>query len=260
MQVEPSVELPRRLIVWAITRGRSTALERAFMQRTDTVVTHEEFTAPGGRRHPDARSVIGELLNWPLNGKISHVSKEMSSFAPLHIPEDELRPWLRQFRHAILVRRPLHSLASLKRVGTQDSSGQTYFDPDTEAGFKEAFWLRHRLADACGADEVPVIDADDHLLSSPRETLGILCEMAGLEFQESMLSWEGRDVPEWSKLEGWHEDAKNSKGFEAPGKSDDYLDDPEVLEAARVCDPFYQALRRPFDSDVYLLPEMQLTG
>merc|ERR1712166_1432237 len=128
-----------------------------------------------------------ELLQHPMDQKTIHVSKEMTSFSPLHIPDAALEPWLRQFRHAILVRKPLHSLASLKRVGTQGTHA-TYFDPVTEAGFREAFWLRARLHRACGSDSVPVIDADDDLMAHPEQTLALLCRMVGVSFDPCMLS------------------------------------------------------------------------
>ena len=34
------------LLIWAVPRSRSTALERAFMQRPDTTVRHEDLTVP----------------------------------------------------------------------------------------------------------------------------------------------------------------------------------------------------------------------
>ena len=34
------------LLIWAVPRSRITALERAFMQRPDAVVRHEDLTVP----------------------------------------------------------------------------------------------------------------------------------------------------------------------------------------------------------------------
>ena len=58
-------------------------------------------------------------------------------------------------------------------------------------------------------------------------------------------------MPECAKLQGWHDDAQASTGFVAPKKSADFRDDPEVVAAARVCEPYYAALRKPFDLAAY---------
>ncbi|KAK3255834.1 hypothetical protein CYMTET_35008 [Cymbomonas tetramitiformis] len=263
------------------------------MQRKDALVKHEELTevtlaVRGGKnfsflKHAqindalpqtdvDTSDPIGKVLktyleaaenistlgsNVKAENKSFLVIKELTCYAPLDHPQFDT--WARQFRHAILVRKPIDALASFKKVGVE-GGGTAYFDV-SEAGFREAWLLRSQLAAICGPEnEAIFLDADNDLLANTRGTLTRLCDHAGVDFDPGMLTWSSGPVEEWQKLKGWHTGAEQSTGFHAApptpdemktsaagppekrSKRVDYRADPEVIEGAAACDPYYRAV------------------
>lgn len=248
----------KRLILWAVPRSRSTALERAVMQRDDTQVFHELLTEPYLSNHSlenyeiirqaqeqagipvgvnSYEQVMETLLaDFSSDGKILLFTKELSCY----YDSERITPkWLSQFKHLFLVRQPLATLKSFYRVSHVD--GTTYFDPK-EAGFEELYRIYQLVHNICGKENTLVLEADDDLIRDPEATLRRFCSFAEVNFDPSMLKWSRGDIPAWQKFKGWHQDAEQSSSFKEI--KHDPISFPElVYTVATQYQPYYRFLK-----------------
>ena len=194
---------PLRVIIWAVSRSRSTALERCVMEHPAVHVLHERLSEPFLMQHwPDKyRSVLDTrrrtgnrdsvptygqaleaLAHGPLpEGKSVLLSKEIAWFCDFAQIDDG---WLQQFKHVFLVREPLAVMRSLYRVGTQGEN--TWFDPD-ESGFEELLALYWRVQRACPAQSLLALESDHDLMQDSTGGLSSLCDFIGVPFSAAML-------------------------------------------------------------------------
>ncbi|CEF99817.1 P-loop containing nucleoside triphosphate hydrolase [Ostreococcus tauri] len=247
----------RRLIVWANPRSRSTAFERSLSMHSRAMVMHEMLTEPYLKeRNPEnyekivngqtsqeiESSVCGystalEVLTADFSGqgKPFLISKELSCYFDDEKITDE---WLLAFNHVVLTRNPLDALKSFYRVAAEGDAESSYFDVH-EAGFVECLDIMHRL-NRIGA-RCLAIDADNDLMKNPEGSLRATCELVGMDFEESMLSWNAQERPSWKKFRDWHADASKSTGF-IDVKKVDIPYSKEVYDGARWCKPYYDAV------------------
>ena len=247
-----------RVIVWSVTRGRSTALERAFAQHPKIMVMHELLTEPylkentpanyekikNGQQTLNVSSsgcsylAVMELMmtDYSSQGKSYFLSKELSCYFDKEKCTNE---WLQSFNHVILVRNPSDALKSFYRIGLNNRVAESlYFDP-SESGFKECQKIVETLDSIKG--KYMVVDADIDLMSNPEETLKQVCAFASIPFNRNMLSWEAKELDSWKKFRGWHTDAINSTCFKQPSRSASFeMEYPkEVLDAIEEAMPSY---------------------
>ena len=191
---------------------------------------------------------ISKLLQKEYDGRDFLFSKEMAYCVEnkFDIFKEE---GFKNFQHTFLIRHPLKAVYSLYKASTNPKlTGWDYFDP-AEAGFRQMVELYEFVERNIHRDPI-VVDADD-LLDYPNEILKSYCEAVGLEYEETMTSWEPGPVPEWDAWAGWHEDALKSSGFKARVKKNrdraclafDVEDlPPEVAGVVEECMPYYEAL------------------
>ena len=221
----------KRLIVWAVTRSRGTALERSFSMHSEAMVMHELLTEPclkennpenyakivsGQSEHHVASSgcsyaTMLEVMtaDYSAQGRPFFFSKELSCYFDLKQMKSS---WLKRFTHVVLIRQPTETIESFYRVSIEHKEGSCYYDP-SEAGFAEAFGIVNALKRINA--KVMVVDADADLLSRPEETLQEMCSLANVNFESSMLSWKPAELSTWIKFRGWHDDAARSSEFKA---------------------------------------------
>ncbi|PMY64050.1 MULTISPECIES: SDR family oxidoreductase [Pseudomonas] len=216
------------VILWAVSRSRSTAFERAVMQHPDVRVLHERLSEPFLARHfPDKHVLIehtrqtdhglpgitgyteamGLLCEHPAPPQRLQFSKEIAYFFDFQAINGA---WLTGFKHVFLVRRPLDVMQSLYRVS--QSGGTTYFDAD-ESGFDELARIHDLVLGHCDSSQVLYLDSDADLMSDPQGTLMRFCDFAGIDFSPRLLSWAPEKVEQWQFFKGWHDDAERSSGF-----------------------------------------------
>lgn len=219
---------------------------RSFESRSDSYVTDEplysHYLKVTGLPHPGRDDVIAhhesdwrqvvEWLTGPVpEGKPLWYQKHMSHHFLPNIDRTG-DGWLAQLLNCFLIREPRAMLASFAKVVPNPTIEDT--------GLPQQVELFEQLRDRQGAPP-PVIDARDVLLD-PRRTLSALCLRAGIEFQESMLSWPpGRRATDGIWAEHWYAEVERSTGF-APyrPKGDDL---PERLEPlAERCSRLYEVL------------------
>ncbi len=257
-EVAPTGVIPKNTILWAVSRSRSTAFERAIMQRTDTEVFHEVLSEPFLKQHyPEKYALIEaareryetsvaqpcydtamRTLACPPENTATRLkfSKEVSYFVDFGKITDQ---WLAQFRHVFLVRKPIDVMKSLYRVG---QAGDTaYFDP-SETGFSEIDRIFRLVCRVCDAGDILVLDSDADLMHDPETCLRRFCEHCGLEFDPGMLSWAPGPVDKWQFFKGWHNEAEQSKGFENPRHKE--IDYPGIVEeTAADCQTIYRSFQ-----------------
>ena len=241
-----------RLIVWSVTRGRSTALERSFTQHSEIMVMHELLTEPylkenkkdnyekikNGQMTLDLASSgcsyqsVLELMRTDYSGqeKLYFFSKELSCYFDEGKCSDD---WLHSFHHVILVRDPSDALKSFYRVGlsgAKETVDSLYFDA-SESGFKECKKIIEKIESIQA--KYMVIDADLDLMKNPEQTLKQICAFASIPFHKNMLSWNPQELESWKKFRGWHDDAVNSSSFKAPDRTESNAEEypKEIYEA-----------------------------
>ncbi len=218
-----------QIAMWSGPRNISTAMMRAWGNRSDTFVVDEPFYAfylnATGKKHPGAkeiiasgetdwRKVVAQLTKHVPNGKRISYQKQMTH----HLLPGVDRQWLDRVTNCFLIRDPREVIVSyIKKQG----------DPTLEdIGFvqqAEIFDWVHAHTSATP----PVIDAHD-VLENPKRILGLLCDSIGVEFRESMLSWppglrEADGI--WAKH--WYGEVAKSTSFQPYRTKNDQV--PELL-------------------------------
>jgi Sulfotransferase domain len=207
---------PIRLAMWSGPRNISTAMMRAWGNRSDTFVVDEPFYAfylkATGKKHPGAdeviatgetdwRKVVAQLTSPLPKGKRIFFQKQMTH----HLLPEVDREWLNAVTNCFLIRHPREVIASYVRKREDPALEDLGFIQQAEI----FDWVRART-DALP----PVVDARD-VLENPKKTLGLLCDAVGVEFSESMLSWPPglRETDGiWGKY--WYGEVARSTSFE----------------------------------------------
>src|SRR5205807_444563 len=217
----PDASKPIRIAMWSGPRNISTAMMRAWGNRADTVVVDEPFYAfyleRTGKKHPGADEVIAqgeidwrkivEQLTGPIPGSRPKgpsqifYQKQMTH----HLLPEIDREWLVGVTNCFLIRDPREVILSYVKKKS---------DPTLEdLGFvqqAEIFdWVREKTASM-----PPVIDARD-VQQNPEQVLRRLCDAAGIEFSESMLSWPpGLRETDGVWAKHWYSEVANTTSFQ----------------------------------------------
>lgn len=202
--------------MWSGPRNISTALMRSFDNRDDSVVVDEPFYAfylnetgaghPGTAEilesQPTSWSTVAESLLRPLAaGERVFYQKQMAH----HLLPSIGRDWMRGLSHAFLIREPRAMLASYV-----NKRGEAKLE---DLGFPQQVALYRWLEEETGK-AAPVIDSRQ-VLEDPKGVLNVLCQALGIEFQESMLTWEpGPRATDGVWADHWYDAVLASTGFQ----------------------------------------------
>ncbi len=216
---------------------------RAWGNRDDTIVIDEPFYAyylkATGIDHPGAneviatgetdwRKVVAQLTGEITNGTRIFFQKHMTH----HLLPEIDREWLEKVTSCFLIRDPREVINSYIKKRE---------DPALEdLGFvqqAEIFDFVRKRTTAIP----PVVDARD-VLQNPEGTLRLLCEVVGVEFSKSMLSWPSglRDTDGlWAKY--WYGEVVRSTSFQPYHPSPSEVP-ARLQEIYRQCCEYYQQL------------------
>ncbi|MDG2255093.1 MAG: hypothetical protein P8L49_09045 [Opitutaceae bacterium] len=211
-----SEQSPKRISVWSGPRNVSTALMYSFAQRADTKVFDEPLYAhylssiADRPEHPGegdilraqenvGRRVVDSILMAD-QGKPVLFFKNMA-----HHLVDLDWDFLDEMTNILLTRQPRDMLHSYSKMIPEFGLSDTGYDK------------LKQLADAIVAKgQEPVVIDSKRLLESPESILRQLCDRVGIQFEESMLSWEAGPKPDegvWAPH--WYHNAHRSSGFVA---------------------------------------------
>ncbi|MDB5334860.1 MAG: hypothetical protein JWN70_479 [Planctomycetaceae bacterium] len=234
---------PLRLAVWSGPRNISTAMMRSWGNRSDTVVCDEPFYAHylsvTQKDHPgrdeivavgptDWREVVADLTGDIPGGKRVYYQKHMTH----HLLPGISRDWLGLVTNCFLIRHPRDVITSYIKVVPNPVLEDTGF-----AQQREIFdWVRTHQGII-----PPVLDSVE-ILNRPRETLGLLCDVLGLEFQESMLSWApGLRATDGVWAKHWYREVETTTAFRPYTPKPDQVP-PQFHELYEQCLECYETL------------------
>lgn len=205
-----------RIAMWSGPRNISTAMMRAFENRSDCAVVDEPlyaaYLAATGIDHPGRADILAsQATDW----RAVMQALTTASPAPVHYQKHMCQHWLAEFpvdladglTNCFLIREPRRIIASYARVR-----------PDfviDELGFRQQKCLFDRECDRLG-EAPPVLDAA-LTLEDPRGVLASLCRRLGIPFDERMLAWPAgpRDSDGvWAPH--WYASVWRSTGFASP--------------------------------------------
>lgn len=232
-----------RLAMWSGPRNVSTALMRAWGNRTDTFVTDEPLYAHYLKvtklPHPGASEVVrvhesdwGKVVEWlagPVpEGKRVWYQKHMAHHLLPQVGTD----WLDRVTHGFLLRDPGEMITSLMQFIPRPVI--------TDTGLPQQVAIFERVRERMGKAPA-VVDAKD-LLMNPRGVLIKLCDAVGVEFQARMLKWPAglRETDGvWAKH--WYEKVAMTTEF-APYTAKGRPVPAELAALVEECRPLYRKL------------------
>jgi hypothetical protein len=232
----------KRICLWSGPRNISTALMYSFAQRNDSIVFDEPLYAhylsktPARAYHPGADEVIATMEN---DGQkvvdeliLGDFEKPVIFFKHMthHLYNLDLG-FLDQTVNVLLTRDPFDMLPSYA-VNVETPTIQ-------DVGYKQHIELLEYLQ--LRGQTPPVLDSKQILLN-PKKVLSELCERIGIDFQDSMLSWQaGARLEDGSWAKYWYKSVHESTGFgKYVQKSQPFPDSLKPLLAE--CKPYYEQL------------------
>ncbi len=229
--------------MWSGPRNISTAMMRAWENRTDTQVIDEplygQYLHHTQIEHPGAQEVIAaQGSSWqegvkrcfvPLQkGQSIHYQKHMT----MHLLEHIDRSWVAELTNCFLIRHPAEVVASYSVV----REAPTLYD----IGFVQQAALYDYVRNLPNQPCL-VIDSAE-FLSQPKVILPKICSALDIEFDENMLSWPtgSRDTDGvWSPY--WYDSVNQSTSF-APYKPKELDLDQAAQNIVEQALPYYERL------------------
>ena len=236
----------RIIAMWSGPRNISTAMMRAWENRTDTSVWDEPLYAcfldrtgldhPGRERiladHAHERSydaVVDRLVREPEEGIFyqKHIAH--------HLLEDMDQRWIDDARmtHCFLIRDPREVILSLHRRYPAMELRDT--------GFPQLLQLFRRQLDR-RAGPPPVLDARD-VLQDPGGMLEALCHRLEIPFEDRMISWPpGARESDGAWAPWWYDSVEASTGF-SPWRPREGTLPRHLQTVLEHCRPMYEELK-----------------
>jgi hypothetical protein len=224
----------KRLMLWSVPRGRSTAFFRMMAERGDFTLVHEPFsylvmyghTEVGGTSAGSAPELVKALLE--LAGPV--FAKETTG---VRYPEVLGTPeFLDGWTHTFLIRDPRETIPSYLKL-----------EPGTRVkniGFELLHELYTAVAERTGRQPVLIDSAD--LARNPAGTVRAYCAATGIPFLPQALSWPPAHRPEWQLSRRWHESVAASTGLGAVSGEPATEPDAAAAPYLRHHLPYYEAL------------------
>jgi hypothetical protein len=241
----PTASLGTRIAMWSGPRNISTAMMRAWGNRSDTTVVDEPFypyyLKATGKKHPgseeviaqgetDWQNVVDHLLDSTSDGKTIFFQKQMTH----HLLPEVGRDWLGSVANCFLIRDPAEVINSYIKKND---------DPTlADLGFVQQAEIFDWVLKQTGSPG-PVVDARD-ILQDPERILTLLCQAVGVNFDRAMLSWPpGPRETDGVWAKHWYSEVAKSTSF-APYQSR-YVSVPERFrevheQARKIYDRLYE--------------------
>ena len=204
----------KRISVWSGPRNISTALMYSFAQRADTQVFDEPLYAhylssiADRPEHPGEQKILDAQEN---DGRRVVENTLMADHGPqvlffknmAHHLVDLDWSFLDGMTNVLLTRPPRDMLHSYSKTIPDFGLADTGYDK-----------LKQLADEIVAKGQEPVVIDSKRLLESPESILPKLCDRVGIEFEDSMLSWEAgpkNDEGVWAPH--WYHNAHRSTGF-----------------------------------------------
>lgn len=229
--------------MWSGPRNISTALMRAWENRSDTVVCDEPlysyYLRTTGLPHPGAEEIIEHhesdwrsVVEW-LTGPTPNDARVFYQKHMAHhlLPEVD-RSWLDQMANVFLIRDPEEMLTSLAKVIPRPRLEDT--------GLPQQVEIFRRVAER--SDSIPPVLDGRSVLEDPAGQLRSLCAKLDLEFSDAMLAWPtGPRATDGIWARHWYDAVERSTGFKPYAAKPDRVPD-DLIDVLRDCEPLYAEL------------------
>lgn len=235
--------MTHRIAMWSGPRNISTAMMRAWGNRSDCAVWDEplygHYLFNTGLPHPGADEVIADqghdwqdIVRRCTGGAPDQKPVFYQKHMTLHLLPEMDRTWLSKLSNCFLIRDPESVIASYAAV-RNDATLQ-------DIGFAQQAELFDYVSDL-GKARPLVIDSKDFLLD-PEAMLCAICAHLGLEFEQSMLHWPpGPRESDGVWARHWYDSVLNSSGF-APYREKSLSLGARERAIAEQAEPYYQHL------------------
>ena len=230
--------------MWSGPRNISTAMMRAWENRSDTFVTDEPFyahyLAHSEARHPghdeilasqstDWQQVVQQCITIEQPGCDIHYQKHMTHHVLPHITLE----WLANLKNIFLIRSPEAVVASYAKSRPDLTTA--------DLGFTQQTRLFNAVKDLLGA--TPLVIDSVKLIEKPRDAMQLLCDHCGIPFDESMLNWPaGKRDSDGVWAPYWYKNVEASTGFDAPRKQSTIRLDKHQQQIVDQCQPHYESM------------------
>lgn len=226
--------------MWSGPRNISTAMMRAWENRSDTAVVDEPFYAfylkATGKQHPGAteiiargetdwRKVVASITSGEIpRGKRIFFQKQMTHHLLPEIEPD----WIVDLTNCFLIRDPREVILSYVQKNPEPAL--------EDLGFVQQIEIFNFLRERTNSIP-PVVDAKD-ILQNPGRILRLLCDRLSIEFEPAMLSWPPglRETDGiWAKY--WYDEVVRSTSFQPYKPREGNVSDSlrEIHERSREC-------------------------
>ena len=236
----------RIIAMWSGPRNISTAMMRAWENRSDSVVWDEPlypcYLDQTRLEHPGRDQVLAihaDEVDYASVAEKLVSESDSPVFYQKHMTHHLLdgmdRSWLDVpgIDHCFLLRDPREMILSLHaRYPAMELA---------DTGLPQQVEIFNRVR--ARGDLPPVIDARD-VLEDPRGTLELLCHTLEIPFEDSMLAWPAgvRDSDgAWADF--WYDSVRRSTGFEQWRPREGDLS-PRLREVHEQCKPLYDELHQ----------------
>lgn len=201
--------------MWSGPRNISTAMMRAWENRSDTLVVDEPFYAyylkSTGLKHPGYKNIISsQPTDWKMIAhQLSESPVKDAVYYQKHmthhmLPDIEL-DWCEKLKHCFLIRDPLAVVNSYEKKNQLANAD--------DIGIHRQYALYREIGSLTGKT-ITVIDSKD-VLQHPEKVLTHLCSEFGLKFSEKMLNWSpGRRDSDGVWAKHWYNAVEQSSGFQ----------------------------------------------
>ena len=215
-----------KIAMWSGPRNISTALMRAFENRTDTYVSDEPFYAyflsESGEDHPARQEILNDQSSdWGTvsNALIGEIPNQKQVWYQKHMAHhifkhSDLR-WTKQVINLFLIRDPKEVIVSYQKRFPLVSHLQL--------GYSQQIQIMNTIVDSTG-DFPVVINAKD-VLMEPENFLKKLCDIVNINFEDRMLTWPmGKRDSDGVWAPYWYSEVEKTTGFQPYSYKDVVLD------------------------------------
>lgn len=229
------------IAMWSGPRNISTAMMRAWENRSDTQVIDEplyaHFLDHTQIDHPMREIIIanGEL-DWRKVIERLAVKPDQGLFYQKHITTHWLdhytTEWLKDIEHVFLIRDP-EPVAASYAVKRGDLNA-------SDLGYEQQARLFELIKQCKGV--TPLVIDSGRFLNNPQEQLEALCKNLNIPFEASMLAWpSGARQSDGVWGEHWYDAVNKSTGFNPPSSKQTTLTSAQQV-IANDCRPYYNEL------------------
>jgi hypothetical protein len=235
------------LALWTHPRARSTAFERAMIERDDMIVLHEPFSYlyyVHERQSRITQEYIAPTHPTTYEGIRSHIDacarqgsvffKDMAVHCWRHLQDDPAL--VGRLVNTFLIREPANTIASFYAKYPEVRCN--------EIGYEQLWQLFSRVQEV--TQRLPVVIDADELVANAAGMLRTYCTAVGLPFMAQALRWESGHLAVWNSWKQWHVDV--SQSTELVPRTNSYATTVENSPHLRAYYdyhlPFYRALHQ----------------